>query len=319
MKSKLLNFYKNFLNFLWLRPENAVLDTLRAVDLRKVLEKNLKKNHKILDISCGDGIFSFICAGGELDFKSDAFSSIKNKKRTSKFDAYDHYDKKYKVKIQKKPLYTFHTGTDWKKNLLKKAKKLKFYKNLVYHNNSKKFKIENNSYDLVFSNSAYWVKDLNNHILDMKRVTKPGGHIYLQMKFRDTYLKTIIKNKSKTFFGENFYNIIDAGRLKTWKGIMVKNDFDKILKRTDGLSIVYYKPLYGDLIALLWDIGFRPLFKPLYEMSKSLNKTNYIKIKKQWVNTIYNLSKHYIVNYKPQKPFFSEAMEYAILIRKNEK
>ena len=91
---------------------------------------------------------------------------------------------------------------------------------------------------------------------------------------------------------------------------MVKNDFDKILKRTDGLSIVYYKPLYGDLIALLWDIGFRPLFKPLYEMSKSLNKTNYIKIKKQWVN---------IVNYKPQKPFFSEAMEYAILIRKNEK
>ena len=99
----------------------------------------------------------------------------------------------------------------------------------------------------------------------------------------------------------------------------LKNDFDKILKRTDGLSIVYYKPLYGDLIALLWDIGFRPLFKPLYEMSKNLNKTNYIKIKKQLVNTIYNLSKHYIVNYKPQKPFFSEAMEYAILIRKNEK
>ena len=76
MKNKVLKFYKIFLSFLWLRPENAVLGTLRAVDFRKVLEKYIKKNHKILDISCGDGIFSFICAGGELDFKSDAFSSI---------------------------------------------------------------------------------------------------------------------------------------------------------------------------------------------------------------------------------------------------
>ena len=38
----------------------------------------------------------------------------------------------------------------------------------------------------------------------------------------------MVLNKSKTFFGKNFYKIIDGGRLKTWKGIMVKNDFDKI-------------------------------------------------------------------------------------------
>ena len=35
-----LKLYKNYLNFLWLWPENAVLDTFRALDFRKVL-KNL--------------------------------------------------------------------------------------------------------------------------------------------------------------------------------------------------------------------------------------------------------------------------------------
>ena len=48
---------------------------------------------------------------------------------------------------------------DWKINLLKKSQKLKFYNNLLLHNNEKKF-TKNNHFDLVFSNSAYWVKNI---------------------------------------------------------------------------------------------------------------------------------------------------------------
>ena len=40
-------------------------------------------------------------------------------------------------------------------NMLKKADKLKFYEKLMYHNNLKKFKINDNTFDLVFSNSPY--------------------------------------------------------------------------------------------------------------------------------------------------------------------
>ena len=97
---------------------------------------------------------------------------------------------------------------------------------------------------------------------------------------------------------------------------MLKKEFDRILKGFKGLKIVYYKPLYGDLVALLWDIGFRPLFKPLYEMTRKLGKNNYLKIKKEWVDIIFNLSKYYISTYRPRKPFTYEAMEYAILLKK---
>ena len=310
----LLNLYKNFLNYFWLRPENAILSCFRALDFRKVVSENIKKKQKILDISCGDGVFTFIALGGKLDTYFDAFKSIKNKKRTSKFDAYNYYDKNYKVKIIKKPKYIVETGTDWKNNLLRKSEKLNLYKNLILHNNEKKLDIVENSYDLVFSNSAYWVKNIKQHLLDIKRVTKVNGHIYLQMKFKDTFLSTLIKNQSKVNFGKKFEEIIDGGRLNTWKGIKTKREFDKILKNIGGLSIVSYKPLYGDLIALIWDIGFRPLFKPLFEMTNSLNKSKYIQIKKEWVEILYTMSKKYISNYKPKS---KSAMEYVILLKKN--
>ena len=310
----LLDLYKSFLNYFWLRPENAILSCFRALDFRKVVSKHENRKQKILDISCGDGVFTFIALGGKLDTYFDAFKSIKNEKRTSKFDAYDYYDKNFKVKIIKKPKYFVDTGSDWKKNLLKKSKKLNFYKNLLLHNNEKKFNLADNSYDLVFSNSAYWVKNIKQHLLDMKRVTKINGYIYLQMKFKDTFLSTLIKNQSKIKFGRQFEEIIDGGRLETWKGIKTKKDFDNILKSIDGLNIVSYKPLYGDLIALIWDVGFRPLFKPLFEMTTNLNKSKYINIKKEWVEILYKMSKKYISNYKPGN---NSAMEYVILLKKN--
>ena len=317
MKNKenkvLLQLYKEFLNYFWLRPESAIVQSFRAFEFRKVVFKKISKKQKILDVSCGDGIFTFLALGGKLDQTFDSYKSIKNKKRTAKFDAYDYYDKNFKIKILKKPAYGIDTGTDWKINLLKKSQKLKFYKNLLLHNNEKKFTLENNYFDLVFSNSAYWVKNIKQHLIDMKQKTKKNGYIYLQVKFRDTYLSTLVKNQTKINFGPKFEKIIDAGRYETWKGLKTKREFDKILKNIDGLKIELYKPLYGDIIMSIWDVGFRPLFKPLYEMSKSLSKLKYLKVKTEWVKILYDLSEKFIYNYKPKR---QSAMEYTILLKK---
>ena len=146
-----------------------------------------------------------------------------------------------------------------------------------------------------------------------KRLTKVNGYIYLQMKFKDSFLSTLVKNQSKTNFGNKFEEVIDGGRLKTWKGIKTKREFDKILRNIDGIKIISYKPLYGDLISLIWDIGFRPIFKPLFEMANNLDKSKYIKVKKDWLNIIYEISENYIKNYKPLP---EKAMEYVILLKK---
>lgn len=308
----ILDLYLEFLNYFWLRPENAVLSCFRSSALKQNLKK-LKKNDRVLDVSCGDGVFSFITCDGRLNLSSDAFSSIKNNKRSSKFDAYDHFDRNFKISIKKKPEFLFETGLDWKINLLKKAEKLNFYKNLTVHNNEKKFKNINNNYDLIFSNSAYWVKNLESHINDMVDATKVGGKIYLQMKFKDSMNISIIKNNSNINFGREFYNMIDAGRLKTWRGLITQKEFIKIIKKNKKVKIIDFSPLYGDLISLIWDIGFRPLFKPLFLMTSNLKKSSYLEIKKEWVSTLYRISKYYISSYMPEK---NKAMEYNILLKK---
>ena len=131
MKSKstkiLLEIYKEFLNYFWLRPESAIVQSFRAIELRKTVYQRISKKNKFLDVSCGDGVFTFISLGGKLDLSFDSYKSIKNKKRSAKFDAYDYIDKNFKIKILKRPSYKIDTGTDWKLNLLKKSKHLKLF------------------------------------------------------------------------------------------------------------------------------------------------------------------------------------------------
>ena len=308
-----LQIYKKFLNYLWLRPETAITQSIRAIDFRNLVYKKINTKQKILDLSCGDGIFTFIALGGKLDSSFDSYKSIKNKKRTARFDAFNYYDKNFKIKVVKKSDYKIDTGTDWKINLLKKSKHLKLYKNLLLQNNEKKLSLENDYFDLAYSNSAYWVKNIKKHLTEIKRTTKKNGYIYLHMKFKDTYIATLIKNQTKINFGSKFEKIIDGGRYETWKGLKTKREFDKILQDIDGLKIVSYKPLYGDFLTSIWDVGLRPLFKPLYEMSKGLSKSKYVKVKTEWVKIIYDLSEKFMSNYKPNS---QSAMEYKILLKK---
>ena len=51
-----------------------------------------------------------------------------------------------------------------------------------------------------------------------------------------------------------------------------------------------------------------------YKYNRFLEFKNF---KKQWVDILYDLSQYYAVNCKPKKPFFSEAMEYGILLKKH--
>ena len=53
---------KNLLSVYWLRPETAIWRTLDAIQLQKI-----KFIRPIVDIGCGDGIFTFSTFGGKVD------------------------------------------------------------------------------------------------------------------------------------------------------------------------------------------------------------------------------------------------------------
>ena len=305
------NFLKETINWFWLRPENAVLTALRA---NKYAETFKYFHANSLDVSCGDGLFSFITAGGELEPESDMYQSLDSPKvRKGNFDIYDYYDGNYQINIKKSPKHTYKYGIDWKDNLLKKAKVLNFYDELIVHDNNKLLPFPDDSINYVYTNSAYWVKNFDEHIADLIRVTKPGGHIVLEMKNLKNMQKFSSSHYAKKIMGEKFCEIIDAGRFETWKGLKTLSHFDEVIKKHTNIEVVQREPLYGDIVAYMWDIGLRPLFNPMIKLINNVDKDIRMEVKKEWCETIYNLTAEFVKNYKPIE---KDAIEYIYTLKK---
>ena len=81
--------FKEFLKFFWLRPENALLVSVRIEAYQSTL-KYLGDGSNTIDVSCGDGVFSFIVLGGILSNKTDMFRSLDlTSERKGNFDSFD--------------------------------------------------------------------------------------------------------------------------------------------------------------------------------------------------------------------------------------
>lgn len=306
MKKELL---REFLNLFWLRPENGILLSVRANEILKFKEFVSLNS---IDVSCGDGTFSFITNGGRFSENSDIFQSVKLPKsyRKDNFDNFDYYDN-YHMEILKKPDVSFTYGIDWKENLLKKAQVLNFYDKLFVHDNNERIPLENESFDYIYSNSTYWVEKFEEHIQDLIRISKSNGILVFEIKV--DRIKEYTSYNYLPNMGSKFHEIIDAGRLSTWKGLKSLDYLIDFFKSLDDVIIEDIRPIYGEELALIWDIGMRPLFKPLYKMSSNIPNEIKNEVKKEWVNTFFDLFEYKIENYKAN---YNTAIEYLFVLRK---
>lgn len=263
-------YLKEFLNIFWLRPENALLLSLRANSVIK-FHKMISEGNSI-DVSCGDGFFSFITMGGKLGYETDMFQSINYSKgyRKGNFDSFDHFDEKYDVVIEKHPEFSFDYGSDWKENLIMKAKKLDFYNQLIVHDNNIPFPFDEESFSYIYTNSSYWVEKFEDHISDLIRMLKKDGLLVLEIKVDN--ILNFTSRKYLPLMSDKFHEIIDAGRLGTWKGLKsvdyLKTMFHNL---SNEIVIEEFKPVYGGNIAKIWDIGLRPVFSPLAKMANNID------------------------------------------------
>ena len=305
------DYFRKFLNFYWLRPENALLLAIRAEKYRNTSKFMGESN---IDVSCGDGVFSFITMGGELSSDSDMFRGINvNRERHGNYDAFDYYNDSYFVNVIKKPEFNYSLGTDWKPNLIKKAGLLSYYDELMVHDNNNSLSIKSDSVDYIYSNSFYWVENYKKHLNDLVRLLKAGGHLVLEVK--TSSIKKYISKEYSPLMGDKFHSIIDAGRMSSWKGLISMDEYDKLFSDLD-VEIISKEPVYGGPIMKIWDVGLRPLFKPLSKMANNLDEISRQEIKLDWCETIYDLFNKYISNYSID--FNSnDAVEYIYILKKN--
>ena len=109
--------FEQLLNVYWLRPETALW---RELDIRAMHQ--FKFTSPSLDLGCGDGMFSFIRAGGAVSNQFDAFRSVANlDKFFENVEVYDAYEKNEQSIVVEPPGYQIDVAFDHKENLLKRA------------------------------------------------------------------------------------------------------------------------------------------------------------------------------------------------------
>jgi SAM-dependent methyltransferase len=263
--------------------------------------KDLEFREPSMDLSCGDGLFSFLMAGGKLDPKFDIFHATDNLK--SFFDNADIYNsttETYSPPIKKQPERSITVGTDWKQDLLDKAAELDFYDELVEHDNNDPLPFDDDRFMTVFSNSAYWVENIDLHLSEIARVTAPDGRVYLQLKLSHItdWLETLWEEYEE-FIGSEVLKMIDRGRSSHYAHLYTDQGWRELFERC-GLDVVDAKTTATQLHSRMWDIGLRPLSPYLIRMANGLPPEERNSVKADWVETFE----------KMLSPFTSPTVDY---------
>jgi len=276
-------YFDQLLNVYWLRPETALW---RAIDINAMKEFSFRSPS--LDLGCGDGIFSFIRAGGNFDSTFDAFQAVSNLESFfNKIDIYDIYKNDISPVITQQSQYRIDYAFDHKENLLKKAKSLGLHKEFIVGDANRTLPFNDNTFNSIFSNIIYWLDDPSLALGEIARILRPGGECCIMVPnitFIDFsfYYDLYIKQKDPRFaFLEN----LDRGRITdNIKHAKDEREWHRLIDKS-GLKIVHHGMHLSKTTVQIWDIGMRPLFPVLYKMVSSMNTTLVQDIKKQWIET----------------------------------
>jgi SAM-dependent methyltransferase len=276
---------RELLNAYWLRPETALW---RSLDIHAMRAFSFRSPS--LDLGCGDGLFSFIRAGGRLDSSFDAFQSVASMERF--FKNADVYDSAAAVspKVAGRPSYRIDVGFDHKPNLLAKAAGLGFYRSLKHGDANKRLPFADASFKTVFSNIVYWLDEPDRVFAEINRILRPGGRCCLMLPNETLpqfsfYQRYYASTKDRRF---KFLELLDRGRLSdNIKQAKSEAQWRKIIARA-GLTVISRSGHLSKTTVEMWDIGLRPLFPVLHKMAFGLSRGNRAVIKKEWVDTFEN-------------------------------
>jgi SAM-dependent methyltransferase len=269
---------RRYLNVYWLRPENAFWTVLRSVAWRRV-----PVEPPVIDLSCGDGVFSFIHAGGAFGSSFDVFQEVGQLEQVTREHA-DMFDcaagAAYQPEIAQRPDWTIDVGTDLKPTLLSKAAALGFYERLLQHNNNERLPFGDDEFQTVYCNSAKWVSQIDRFLAEITRITRPGGSVVLHVKLDTVSRYTLAPFRAQ--LGDRMLEIIDRGRLATWPALASRSEWERRF-RDAGLTIAETTPLATRTHAHLWDVGLRPIAPLLVRMANALSPDNRLAVKRDWI------------------------------------
>ncbi len=274
---------RGFLEAYWLRPENALWMALRSEALNRV-----ELQRPVADVSCGDGVFTFIHCGGLFDRSFDVFLAVDHLEHVKDrhADMFDGGVERYRPRIVRDPVQQVDVGTDCKAAMLTKAATLHLYRRLIKHDNNDALPLADGEIQTLYCNAAYWVREIDSFLSELARVVRPGGRIVLQVKLEG--MRRFNLDGFRAVLGDRFLDIIGRGRLDCWPTLADRSTWERRFVR-NHLEVVEAIPFVTRTHAHLWDVGLRPIAPLLVRMANALDSTTRGAIKRDWVDLLHEL------------------------------
>jgi len=273
------NFLDAHLNVNWLRPESALCDAIAssAISQFPILSPSL-------DLGSGNGIFSFITAGGAFSLDYDWYRNVDPQGFWDNRDVYDNFMAlPEQSALVKKPEYRIDCALDAKRNLLRQAQALKFYRHVTATDANHPLPFRNSSFETVFSNILYWLDSTEASLKEIRRVLRSGGRSLLCLpdhKFKDYCISYRWRELSSEAL-----RLLNRGRSESSRWTISYSELMDLAKRI-GFKVVAHSYYLSPLTLKLWDIGLRPLSPVLFKMIKKLTEADRLSIKSEWIHTL---------------------------------
>jgi SAM-dependent methyltransferase len=271
------------LSMWWLRPENGLAI---ASYVHNGADFSPQPGQQAADYACGDGVNTFFKSGGRFDESFDLFGAAVRPESAQeivakKIDVFDHYDESYAPEIVKRPETRFTYGTDYKTNLLSKAAKLDYYENLIEADLANDTNIPEESLDIVYCNSLYWIPQSDVAVTHMYKKLKPGGLAVFDVM--TTHRKGLRYQHLLPSLPNPWQELMNRGRDGNNPGIRSAREWRRVFEANGVAKVEDERDIFPAAIAYAWNIGLRPLFPVLNRMAQSINPENRQSIKQEWI------------------------------------
>lgn len=248
-----------YLDLQWLRPASALLDTITAQHVAP---------HAVcgfdIELGCGDGSFQFILLGGRFAESYDRYG-IGRKPVSGSI-------------VRKAARHGIGLGLDRDVVGLRECRYLHLYERLVQFDGNRRLPLRDASCERVFSNMLYWLDNLAFSILELGRVTKPGGTVIICLpapEFR-TYCFVPELNKEHPWLTS-----LDCDRFVCYRQYPQRDELTQ-LANAAGFVVEDYKRFWSRLAMRIWDIDLRPLQPFLTTLADAVPAETRRQVKRDW-------------------------------------
>jgi len=271
----LAELFEAHLNASWLRPENVVWDTVASYWVR---QQGFRR--PTLDLGAGNGLFSFLTAGGRFDVDFDWFVQVEVDASLPSGDLYNARPCVLAPPVIRVPADRIDVALDHKPNLLEQASLLNLYDQTVVHDANEPLPFNDGEFMTVFSNILHWLEKPLTTLRECRRILGQGGQAILCLP--DARFSQYCESYQWRALGSEWLRLLNGGRDACIRWTATRETLEQWAGEA-GFHVVHHRPYLHERTLHVWDLGLRPLSRPLIKLVNGLESEARASLKREWM------------------------------------